>query len=257
MIGTHISLKNDILTSLKEYYNNTIKEPDYSIPFQIFSGSPKMFKRKKMNNIKETANFISINNITGFIHSPYVINLSNMKDDSFNCILYELDLANKTNIKGTVVHVGKHVNDTKEIGLNNMKNNIDSIFSEYSNNSDTSDLIKNAKLILETPAGQGTELLTNINDFILFCKQYSDNPNFGICVDTCHVFASGHDPLEYLIRLKEEGLYIDLVHLNDSKDTKGSRKDRHEEIGKGHIGLEKMNEIINYCNKEKIPMIIE
>jgi deoxyribonuclease-4 len=88
--------------------------------------------------------------------------------------------------------------------------------------------------LLETPAGAGTELLTKIEDFINFVKKIN-HPNFGICMDTCHVFASGYDPYNYLCKLIENDLIPILIHFNDSKMELASRKDRHEFIGKGKI----------------------
>ena len=85
-----------------------------------------------------------------------------------------------------------------------------------------------------------------------------DKKKCKICVDTCHVFASGYDPLIYLtnIQYNHPGS-IALVHFNDSKGEKGCRKDRHAFPGDGHIGIDKMREIAEWCVEHKIPMIYE
>ena len=147
--------------------------------------------------------------------------------------------------------------------MNTMFENIIDILSE--NGTEVDDEKENfcertAKLIIETPAGSGTELLTSIDDFIDFIKklkttEYSDR--IGVCVDTCHVYSSGYEPDYYIQKVLESGLTIDLVHLNDSKTKKYSLVDRHETPGEGFIGAKKLNNCIDICNKHGIPCVIE
>ena len=87
----------------------------------------------------------------------------------------------------------------------------------------------------------------------------------GVCLDTCHVFAAGYpltDPKEYEKTIKQFDDIVGLdrlrvIHMNDSKREFGSRKDRHEHIGKGYIGLEGFRNIVNDRRLKKVPMILE
>jgi len=99
--------------------------------------------------------------------------------------------------------------------------------------------------------------LSKVDDFINFCLRFKDNKRFGIVIDTGHVYASGYDPLEYLEKIVENGLTIDLVHMNDSAKEKGSRVDRHAGIGSGLIGLERLEECIKFCVNHGIDMVNE
>jgi deoxyribonuclease-4 len=111
-------------------------------------------------------------------------------------------------------------------------------------------------LLIETPAGQGSEMLKNKDDFLTFIQQFSEQDRIGACVDTCHVFACGYKPSEYLKFIGDNGL-LKLVHYNDSNDTCGSCKDRHAFVGSGHIGLPEMTSVADYCGANGIPMVIE
>jgi endonuclease IV len=75
-------------------------------------------------------------------------------------------------------------------------------------------------------------------------------------VDTCHVFACGHDPLDYVIQAYHTGL-LRLVHFNDSETACGACVDRHAYIGTGHIGPNKMKEIAEFCASVRVDMVVE
>jgi deoxyribonuclease-4 len=112
-------------------------------------------------------------------------------------------------------------------------------------------------LLLETPAGQGTELLTVAADFLDFVGSFADN-RLRACVDTCHVFACGHNPLEYITALTErDPTLLKLVHYNDSAAPCGSCVDRHAHVGQGHIGLGPMQAIAELCTARGLPMVVE
>ena len=111
---------------------------------------------------------------------------------------------------------------------------------------------------IRNPAGQGTEVLTDIDDFSDFYNKFNESQKnkVKICIDTCHVFACGYDPLEYLKKWNElQPDSIVLVHYNDSKCECGSKKDRHAPAGEGYIGLEKLNSITEWCSNLDIPSL--
>lgn len=249
MIGYHIQKKKSFL--------ETVKSSETKV-CQIFTGSTKSWKKATVSNIdlELTKEYITKNSIYLFIHSIYLINLSKSlpeldpknPDDENGLVSLKWELRNgsKMGAKGVVVHVGKSVKLNKEEALYNMKMRIETLYPYID---------PACPLLLETPAGQGTELLTNIVEFAKFYKELDEN-KVKICVDTCHVFAAGYSPLVYLKEIdKTFPNSIVLIHFNDSKNEKGSRLDRHEFPGKGHIGEKILKEIQN--SFKEVPKVIE
>jgi deoxyribonuclease-4 len=237
--GDHIPL-NDII----EYY----KSHDLTTPIQIFTGNPRTFSRKNLVLSDSIKNLIS--KVSLFVHSSYIINIGRMDLKATAYLCQDIIISNDLGAQGIIIHVGKSLKSPEKDGISHMHTNISNALNFIKTNN-----IK-TKLLLETPAGQGTELLTDIDEFIGFCKLFS-NIHFGICIDTCHVFSLGYSPSEYIKKVLKSGLKIDLVHLNDSQREKGSRVDRHEHIFKGHIPKEDLMEAMKICEKNKIPMVCE
>ena len=251
--GICINRTNFIVSYHKIYDFNKV-----DVPIQIFSGSPKSYHRKSLN-INEITNLNLLketHNIILFIHSIYIINLSREINDNkliINYLQKEFEIGKSMNSKGIVFHVGKQVNLSKELALNTMKSNILDILDLAT---------ENTPFILETPAGQGTELLTTYQEFSDF---YSDimsyniaKNRFKICIDTCHVFAAGVDPYKYI----ENWIFdygketIALIHFNDSCGKFGCKKDRHKTPGEGFIGSN-MKNIYNLCLEHNLYLVYE
>ncbi|MBA42807.1 MAG: hypothetical protein CMF62_02220 [Magnetococcales bacterium] len=126
-------------------------------------------------------------------------------------------------------------------------------------------------LLLETTAGQGTELCYKLEDLAYFYKKFKKHRDpkirnrIGLCVDTCHIFSAGYD----LRNEKKVNLYLEtfneliglshikLIHLNDSGVEHGKRVDRHESLGYGKIGLEGLMHFAKKFIKMKVPLILE
>lgn len=252
MIGTHIKKNKTFYKSLTDFYET---ESFYK-PVQIFTGSTKMWKRPVLNeedNIK-TLEYVTKNEINLFIHSIYLINLSRNCEEcqqGLEALVYDLKLGPKIGAKGVVVHCGKSLKMDKTDAVNNMYKNVLCIL-EHINES--------CPLLIENCCGQGTEVLTTYKEFSDFYNRFTteQKQKIKICIDTCHAFVSNHCPLEYIQNWNSEHTgSIVLVHYNDSKCEKGSRKDRHSPVGEGYIGIEKMEQISNLCNENCLPMVIE
>lgn len=265
-VGRHISKEKSLLDSIKKFHDTLPLEPNYKIPIQIFTGNPQSYTRSKIVDSNKISNHIHLNKINLFVHSAYIVNLSEDTDKKIvqlNYLKNELKICAELGAKGTIVHVGKYIKRIPKEAMNSMFDNILSVLNE-----EGTEIIeeqetlcdKKCKLIIETPAGSGTELLTNIDDFIDFIKKLKETEHadrIGVCIDTCHVYSSGYEPDEYIQKVLDSGLTIDLVHLNDSKTKKYSRVDRHETPGEGFIGAKKLNNCIDICNKNGIPCVIE
>lgn len=119
--------------------------------------------------------------------------------------------------------------------------------------------------VLENMAGQGNVLGSSFKQLSCIIDKVKDKSRIGVCLDTCHLFAAGYDvrtPTSFDKVLKqfdaEVGMnYLKALHLNDSKSELGSKKDRHENLGKGHIGLDCFRFIMNDTRFDHIPLILE
>lgn len=118
-------------------------------------------------------------------------------------------------------------------------------------------------VLLETMAGKGTEVGRNFTELAQILDKVKEIDKMGICLDTCHVFDGGYDIVERLDDVLSEfdhciGLdKLKAVHLNDSKNTLGSHKDRHEKIGQGYIGIDTFARIINHPALRNLPFYLE
>jgi deoxyribonuclease-4 len=244
-IGNHISKQ-------KQLHNTIDTFPSYERPYQIFLSGPQ---NSNVNigeeDLKLTRSKVEKYNAKLYIHSPYLINLCQepgSKDDFHVELLRKnLEYAVKAGAKGVVVHVGKSCGREEGKALENMYENVMKVL-EYAT--------EDCPLLLETPAGQGTETLTKYEEFLEFVELVDDK-RFGICVDTCHVYACGHDPLEYITKLITSNKKPKLIHYNDSEGCCGSCVDRHAMPGAGKIGYEKMEAIAKRVSIENIDALYE
>jgi deoxyribonuclease-4 len=227
----------------------TVQNLTPGIPFQIFLGGNQNSRLTvKEKDLEATAEYIEENNIVLYIHSPYLINLSGTADDEWHYRYMEklLTYGGQLGARGVVVHTGKHTKDSYDDGVEKMRHAIETIIPHG---------CAACPLLLETPAGQGTETLQGQDEFLDFVESFKSS-NIGVCVDTCHVFANGHEPVEYIEAAYNRGL-LRLVHFNDSMECCGSCKDRHAAPGMGQIGLETMTKVAEFCGESSIDMLIE
>ncbi len=244
-IGIHIEKKGSVANSLK---GRTAEKP-----WQIFISSNRSTKvNVKEADIKETADFIAESGHRVFVHAPYLINLAaDPETDEYNvaCLTDTLEAAAQMGLKGVVVHVGKYTTQDPATALDNMETNLRSALEAAT---------EECPIILETPAGQGTELLCTHKEFMEFIERFDDDARLRVCVDTCHVWAAGEDPLVYIkqVCLFHENM-LALIHFNDSEGEQSCCKDRHATPGGGAIGFDKMKAIAEFASGEGVPMVYE
>jgi deoxyribonuclease-4 len=194
--------------------------------------------------------------LTHFIHSQYLINLATPPDADHTMhtelLIANLRAAAIIGSSGVVVHVGKSTTQEPATAVAHMRTNLARAIAAAT---------PDCPVILETPAGQGTEMLRSYEEFVGFVAAFGGaaaEPRLRICVDTCHVFACGGDPLTYINRLHAEhpGL-LALIHFNDSATPCGSCADRHAAPGQGHIGMAGMTALARAGAAADAPMLIE
>ena len=186
------------------------------------------------------------------MHASYIVNLAGDPSNAMprTYMEAELRLGSAMGIKGVVVHVGKFVKGTPETGLARMHEAVKALMESAT---------PTCKLLLETPAGQGTELLREMSDFFDFVNEYANEESFAVVIDTCHVFAAGYEPAPYISSFISRFGHkkLALVHYNDSKCPQGAYKDRHERPGYGYIGSKRMNDVYTICQTYLIPCVME
>ncbi len=258
IIGSHVSFnsKEQLLGSVKEalsYGSNT---------FMFYTGAPQNTSRTKIslektNEAKKlmNENKIELNNIIA--HSPYIINLANDKEEdkynfSINFLIEEIKRCSVIGIKFLVLHPGSHVG----LGVDKGINNIIKALNEVNKQNDS------VVILLETMAGKGTEIGSNFLELKRIIDGVEEKSKIGVCLDTCHLNDSGYnienfdailDEFDRIIGLQ----YVHCIHINDSKNIIGARKDRHENFGYGTIGFDTLIGIVYNKRLENIPKILE
>lgn len=179
-----------------------------------------------------------------FVHGTYLINTCRIDHWAYERSKLELTTAVKLGYRGWIVHIGSKLTDTAETGTRNLYRYIEEVISYAT---------PECPLILETSAGEGNDILTTPDDLLNLMLKYND-PRLRLCIDTCHIFSAGYDPLYIIKYIPVE--YIALIHFNDSQGPRGCHKDRHAVPGTGYIA-EDMIDIFNYVVSISVPMIRE
>lgn len=255
IIGSHVGFNKDtqLIGSIKEAlsYGETT--------FMFYTGAPQNTSRSEIN--KELTlkahelleyNNIDLNNIV--VHAPYIINPANNKNLDFNVsfLKQEIKRVEELGITKIVLHPGSHVGLGIEEGIKNIIECLNLVINKD----------MKVHILLETMAGKGTELGYTFEQLKEIIDGVQDNSKLGICMDTCHMHDAGYDITNFdeLLSLFDKiiGLEkLECIHINDSKNIKGSHKDRHENIGLGNIGFDNLIKIINHEKLKKIPKILE
>ncbi len=235
--------------------------------FQMFSRSPQGGKAKEItesaiNNFKKNCQKYNLENY--YIHTPYYINLASANNriyyGSISAIKKELETADLLGAKAVVTHLGS----AKELGEKEAREKLIKGLVAVGNRHACS-------LLLEITAGSGNIMGDSFEEIAYFIKevprQAQDDKNIklGVCFDTAHAFASGYDlrdkkavqktfdDFDKIIGLER----LKLIHCNDSKSDFNSHIDRHENIGKGKIGIEGFEMIINEPRLKNLDFILE
>lgn len=257
IIGSHVGFKKD--TQLLGALDETLSYNGNA--FMFYTGAPQNTVRMPLNDDltfkaleKMKENNISLSNVV--VHAPYIINLANNKDldkynFSINFLKQECNRCADLFVKKLVLHPGSHVGCGNDVGINNIINALNEVLKE----SDTT-------ILLETMAGKGTEVGKTLEEIKQIIEGVIYKDKIGICLDTCHLSDAGYDVSKFdeILDILESYNLLDKVlciHINDSKNIRGSHKDRHENIGYGTLGFDNLINIIYNKRLEQIPKILE
>lgn len=251
--GKCLIIKHKILDELAYF---TCKEK----PVQIVLNDYILFmKEYEINKIHKVVDSFDMK---VYVHSPINQNISNPEKCDSDKMGKYLSFSNKCGFHGVVFHVGSSVKQKIEHAKDYMLSFILRCLPHAS---------RNCPFLLETPSGKGSETLSDLEEFKEFVRkvkretpeEYKDN--FGICVDTCHVYAAGYLPTDYINSLLYDENHetgdlassLKLIHFNDSCNFMGAKKDNHAKIGKGTIGVGQFLKILNINILHNIPLIYE
>lgn len=254
-VGTHLAKNKSILHTLQSFINS---RPN-TLPCQMFLRNPQRGGDSKITHkeMTEIQQLITNFGLKFYIHAPYVINLSNpytKKNPTsnkwvLNMLKDDLQKGQSMGCSGVVVHTGKRLKMSNADALDKMENSIRLVLPSAS---------PDCPLLIETPAGQGTELCVSYIEFKDFISRFDNDNRIGVCIDTQHVFAAGIEPFDYISQwLQDSPQTLKCIHFNDSAKPFGSRLDRHSPIGRGYIGTNKLLSIATLANKYNISMLIE
>ncbi len=253
-LGSHISISKGFTAAGKAALSigaNT---------FQFFTRNPRGAKAKTLD-MKDIEKFkvLMIENEFGplLAHAPYTLNMCSNSEQTreFGKMIFEDDLNRLQTIPCGLynIHPGSHVGQGVEKGIKLITDILNEVIKEE----------HKATILLELMSGKGSEVGTNFAQIKEIIDRVEFNEKMGICLDTCHIYSAGYDIVNDLDGVLNEldrvvGLdRLKAIHLNDSKNPLGSYKDRHEVIGKGHIGLEAISNIVNHPKLKNIPFFLE
>lgn len=258
LLGAHVSTAGGVDTAFRRA--NTIG----ATAIAIFSKNSNQWKAKPLDR-KTVDAFRAGWKASGvkvvITHASYLINLATpdrtLWKRSIDAMIVELQRAGALGIHAVVLHPGAHVGAGVDGGIRRIGNALDSIHERIPDCRVTT--------LLETSAGQGTSLGCTFEELGRMIEATNDKARVGICVDTCHVFAAGYDirtRTSYERTMKElfrhvPRKYLGAVHLNDSKRELGSHVDRHELIGKGHLGTKPFELLLNDRRFKGVPKVLE
>ncbi len=256
-LGSHVSMsgKKMLLAASEEavsYGANT---------FMIYTGAPQNTRRKKIEdlNIEAGVAHMKEHGIDEIIvHAPYIINIGNaVNANTFelgvNFLRSEIDRTEAIGAKQIVLHPGAHVGEGAGIGIKKIIEGLNEVLTGN----------EKVQIALETMAGKGSECGRSFEELAQIFEGVKHNDKLSVCFDTCHTHDAGYDIVHNFDGVLEEfdkilGIdKIKVLHINDSKNPCGARKDRHENIGFGHIGFDALNYVVHHDQLKDIPKILE
>ncbi len=256
-IGSHVSMsgKKMLLGSSEEAVSYGANA------FMIYTGAPQNTRRRPIEelNIENGRRHMAENGIVDIVvHAPYIINIGNTtKKETFelgvNFLRNEIERTEAIGAKQIVLHPGAHVGAGAEKGIEKIIEGLNEVLHKD----------QQVQIALETMAGKGSEVGRNFDELAKIIDGVKHDDKLSICFDTCHTHDAGYDVINDFDGVLDEfdriiGLdRLKVLHVNDSKNVRGAGKDRHENIGFGHIGFDALRYIVHHPQLEDLPKILE
>ena len=256
LLGAHMSIAGGINKAIER------GESIGCSAIQIFTKSNRQWYAKELSDeeielFKQAWKKSSVKSVVA--HASYLLNIGSSNPDleekSLDGLKIELQRCADLNIPYLVIHPGSRTDTDEQSCLAKISKNIDKVLTQ----------VPHGMILLETMAGHGSQVGYTFEHLAEIIKQANHKRRIGVCIDTCHLFAAGYD-------LQTEKAYHDMwkhfdtaigmhklkaIHVNDSQKELGSRIDRHIDIGKGKIGLDAFELLLNDPALFDIPKILE
>ena len=256
-LGVHVSIAGKLYESLDR------AEALGCQTMQIFSRNPRGWKLKGVSK-KEVKEFKRRRRDAGIrpliVHIPYHINLASPDEvlykRSIRYYIEDIKYAGMLEADYFVTHMGSHKGRGEEFGLKRLSEALNLIIKRMN---------PELQILLEITAGSGNRLGYKFEHLGYVINRIKNTKSLGICFDTAHAFEAGYDirtkdGLDDTLKEIEANIGLDrlkLIHINDSKTSLKSRRDRHENIGEGKIGLAAFKRIVNHPKLKDLPFILE
>ncbi|MCE4963263.1 deoxyribonuclease IV [Staphylococcus haemolyticus] len=257
LLGSHVSMSG------KKMLEGSAEEAHKfgESTFMIYTGAPQNTRRKSIEDLNidkghEAMDKYGLSNLV--VHAPYIINIANTtKPEVFQLgvdfLQNEIERTQALGAKDIVLHPGSHVGAGADKGIQQIIKGLNEVLTHDND----------VRIALETMAGKGSEVGRSFEEIAQIIDGVTHNDRLSICFDTCHTHDAGYNIKEDFDGVLNEfdkiiGLdRIKVVHVNDSKNEQGAHKDRHENIGFGHIGFDALNYVVHHDVFKDIPKILE
>ncbi|WP_406944407.1 deoxyribonuclease IV [Halobacillus sp. SY10] len=256
-IGSHVSMKGK-----KMLLGASEEATSYGAStFMIYTGAPQNTRRRPIEelNIEAGTDHMKANGISDIVvHAPYIINIGNTtKPETFQLgvdfLRNEIERTEALGARQIVLHPGSHVGQGVDKGLPKIIEGLNEVLHKD----------QKVQIALETMAGKGSEIGRSFDELAKIIDGVNLNEKLSVCMDTCHIHDAGYNVIEDFDGVLDEfdkvvGIdRLKVIHVNDSKNIQGAAKDRHENIGFGHIGFDALHKVIHHPTLKDLPKILE
>ncbi|WP_369254249.1 deoxyribonuclease IV [Geodermatophilus amargosae] len=258
-VGAHVQVAGGLATGGLRYTDDVGAQA-----VQVFVGNPRGWKRSAGHPAQDAAFVAGLaeRGVPSFVHTPFLVNVGSPTpatvDRSVETIAADLARGVALGVRGVVVHAGSAVDEDRyEAALRQLRERLLPVLDALPEDG--------PRLLVEPTAGGGRSLAATVEDLGPYLAALDMHPGVGVCLDTCHAWAAGHDlaapggttaTLDALEAAVGPGR-LGLVHANDSLDERGSKRDRHTTIGEGSIGVGAFAELMAHPSMAGVPVVVE
>jgi deoxyribonuclease IV len=231
---------------------------------QVFASNPRGWAQPKPTPAADEAfgERCAAAKLPIFVHAPYLVNFASptavTRERSVAAVRHSITRGALVGARGVVLHAGAAVDPThRDAAMSSMRELLMPVLDSLGDD--------DPDLLVEPTAGGGEPIASTVEDLGPLFELLESHPRLGVCLDTCHAYAAGHDlavpggvrtMLNALVRAVGRGR-LKLVHANDSKDPLGSKRDRHATIGSGTIGADPFTELFRHPATRGVAVIVE
>jgi deoxyribonuclease-4 len=256
LIGAHVSSSGGIHTAIDR------AEAMGAESVQVFTQSPRMWRPtnhppENFERFKERRAEAGIGGV--LCHALYLVNLASPKDDLYEksvaAMCNTVDVGCAIEADGVVFHIGSHLGAGMEMGLERVCEAMKKVLDRCADQT---------WLLMENTAGAGATIGRSVAELALIYERLDAHPRLGVCLDSCHLYASGYDvtdetALDAALDELDREIGLDrlrALHVNDSKAPLGSNVDRHENVGEGLMGS-KLGVFLGHPKLQGLPAVLE